>query len=52
MIYQIVNERTKILVIATSHIADLCNQYNHVFALLLFMPRFSSINFYQNGLKI
>ena len=30
MIYQHVNERTKILPLATSHIAHLCNQFNHV----------------------
>ena len=26
-------------------------EYNHVFALLIFMPRFNSINFYQNRPK-
>ena len=33
----IVNKRTKILPLASSHIATayLCNQFNHVFALLI-----------------
>ena len=30
MIYQHVNKRTKILPLATYHIAHLCNQFNHV----------------------
>ena len=35
--YQLVNKRTVILPLATSHIAiaHLCNQFNHVFALLI-----------------
>ena len=49
MIYQLVNKRTEILPLATSHIAHLCN---YVFALLISMPHFKSINFYQNRLKI
>ena len=52
MIYQLVNKRTDILSTATSHIALLWNLYNHVFALLISMPRFNSINFYQNRPKI
>ena len=48
MIYQLVNKRTKILAIVIFHKAHLCNWYNRGFALLIFMPRFNSINFYQN----
>ena len=51
MICQLVNKRTKILAIATSPIANVCNYYNHVFTLLISMPRFKSINFYQNWPK-
>ena len=51
-IYQLVNKRSEILAIAISHMAHICNLYNHVFALLISMPRFNSINFYQNGPKI
>ena len=44
--------RTEILPLATSHIAiaHLCNQFNHVFALLMSMPHFKSINFIKTGL--
>ena len=52
MIQQFVNKITEILTIATSHKPHLCNYYNHVFALLISMPRFNSINFFQNWLKI
>ena len=52
MIYQLVNKKTKILAIAISQIAHSCNQYNHVFALLISMPCFNSINFDQNTPKI
>ena len=52
MSYQLVNRRTKILPLATSHIAHLRNQFNHVFALLISLPSFTSINFYQNSPKI
>ena len=52
-IYQLVNKRLEILAIATSHIAHLCNKYNHVFAPLISMPGFNSINFHQIiGLKL
>ena len=49
MIYHLVNKRTEILGISTSHVVDLCNQFNHVFAQLVSMPR---INFYQNRPKM
>ena len=48
----LVDRRTEILPLATSHIADLCNQFNRAFALLIFMPHFKRISFYQNTLKI
>ena len=32
MIYQHVNKKTKILQLATTHIAHLCNQFNHIFS--------------------
>ena len=51
MNYQLVNKRTKTLPLATSHIAHLCKQFNHAFALLISMQRFKSINFYQNRPK-
>ena len=46
--------REQIFPLVTSHIAiaHLCNQFNHVFVLLIFMPYFKSINFCQNWLKI
>ena len=52
MIFQHVNKGTKILGIATSHIVYLWNKCNHVFVLLIPMPRFISINFYQNKNEI
>ena len=52
MIYQLVNKRTEILAIATSHIAHLSNKHNHVFVLLISMPRFNSIKVYQNRREI
>ena len=39
------------LLLATSHIAHLCNQLKH-FALLISMPRFKSNIFYQKSAKI
>ena len=52
--YQLVNKRTEILPLATSHIAivHLCNHFNDVFAPLIFMPYFKSFKFYQNRPKI
>ena len=47
--------RTEILPLATSHItiAQLRNhRAKYIFALLIFMPHFKSINFYQNKPKI
>ena len=44
--------RSEMLPLATSHIAHLCNQFNHVFALLISRPRFKSINLNQNRPKI
>ena len=51
MIYQHVSKKTKILPLATSHIAHLCNLFNHV-CTTISMPYFKSINFYQNIPKI
>ena len=53
MIYQLVNETTEILPLATSYIANLCNKSNLAFAVLIFkfliiMPGFKSVYFYQN----
>ena len=45
MIYLHVNKGTVMLSLATSHIAHLCNQLNHV-ALPIFMPRFKSNIYY------
>ena len=45
MIYEPVNQRSEILPSATSHIAHVCNQFDHVFALRISMRRFKSINF-------
>ena len=36
MIYQLVSKRTKILPVAISQIAHLCNQFNHVCIAILF----------------
>ena len=52
MIYKLVNKRTEILAIATSNTAHLCYSYKHVFALLIFMPRFNNFKVYQNWPKI
>ena len=54
MIYQLVNKRTEILPLSTSHIARLCNQFNHALALLISMPHLTlkSIELYQNRPKI
>ena len=43
---------TKILPLATSHIAHFCYRFRYVFAGLISMPSFKSIDFYQNRLKI
>ena len=51
MIYQHVNKGTAMLSLATSHIAHLCNQLNHV-ALPISMTRFKSVIFCQNSSKI
>ena len=51
MIYQLANKRTAMLSLATSHIAHLCNELNHV-ALPILLPRFNSITFYQNNPEI
>ena len=53
MIYQLVNETTEILPLATSHTAHLCNKSNLAFAVLIFkffiiMPGFKSVHFYHN----
>ena len=42
----------KIFLPTPLHIAHLRNQFNHVFALLISLPRFTIINFYQNSPKI
>ena len=52
MIYQLVNKKTEILARSTSHIAHLCSWYSYVFALLISMPRFNNITFYQNRPEI
>ena len=44
--------RTEILSLATCPVAHFCNHFNLVFALLILMSRFNSINFYQNRLEI
>ena len=51
IIYQHLNKRTKILPLATSQIAHLCNQLI-MFALPISMQHFKSIIFYQNSPKI
>ena len=48
--YQLVNERTEILSLATSHTAF--PQFNHVFALQTSMPHSKINNFYRNRPKI
>ena len=53
MIYQLVNKRAEILSLATSHFPIYAtSKFNHVFAQLISVPRFKSINFYQNRPKI
>ena len=44
--------RSEVLPLAITCIAHLCCQFWHVFALLISMPRFKSVNFYQNRSKI
>ena len=51
MVYQHVNNKAKILPLATFRIAHLCKQFNQ-FALPISMPRFKSIIFYQYSPKI
>ena len=48
--YQLANKGTEILPLATSHKA--VAQFNHAFAVLIFMPYFKNINFYQDRPKI
>ena len=53
MIYQqLVNKRTKILSLVTSHIPRLCNQSIHVYALLNSTPRLKSIDFIKMSLNL
>ena len=47
----LLNKKTEFLFLATSHIAHLCNQFNYVFTLLVYMPCFKRNNFYQNRPK-
>ena len=51
MTYQHVNMRSKILPLAISNIAHLCNHFNHA-CTANFYATFKSINFYQNIPKI
>ena len=51
MIYQQLNMRTKILPIAISHIAHLCQQFNHA-CPANFYATFQKHYFYQNSPKI
>ena len=52
MIYKLVYKKTEILpFIATFHIDLLRNLFNHVFALLISMPRLKAITFIKIGLK-
>ena len=48
--------RTEVLPLAIAHyphtVTHLCNQFNHVFAVLISMPRFESNNLYQTRPKI
>ena len=55
--YQLKNRRTDIFTIChlqhnRCHFAYLYNQFNHIFTLLMSMPHFKNINFYQNRPKI
>ena len=52
MIFQIVDKRTEIQSITTSHTAHLCSYYNQVFALLISMPRYTGITFFLIGLRL
>ena len=47
-------KRSEVLPLATSRIVNtyLCNQFNYVFALLISMSHFKSMNFYQSRPKI
>ena len=45
--------RTEVFVSHHPHtVTRLCNPFDHVFAVLIFMPRFKSINLYQTRPKI
>ena len=46
------NKRIEILPLTTAHITNLNSQISHVFALLISMHRFISINFDQTRPKI
>ena len=46
VIYQFLNKIIEILPLASSHKAHLCNQANHVFALLISMPQFKTLYLY------
>ena len=53
MIYQVVNDMTEILPLATSYIAHLCSKSNLALVVLVFkffiiMPGFKSVHFYHN----
>ena len=49
---QACNKKAEILPLATTLITHVRGQFIHVFALLISMPRFKSINFCQNRPKI
>ena len=49
---QACNKTAEILPLATTLITHLRSQFIHVFALLISMPRFKSINFCQNRPEI
>ena len=51
MIYLHLNKRTKILPLANSHIAHLCNKFN-MFALQFLCHILKALFFYQNSPKI
>ena len=44
--------RTKVLPLTTAYIAHLRNQFDHVFTVLIFLPRFKTIYFYRKTRKI
>ena len=52
MLNQLANKKTETMAIASYHTAHSCKSYNHVFALHVSMPRFNSIDFYQNKSKL